>query len=400
MTAPPPQDPPHRGWLKGISALLVLVAAGAAAAAWFMQDDGAMATAPAPPQLVPVQVATAKREDVPVYLTGLGTVQAFNTVTVRSRVDGQLQQVLFTEGQMVKKGDLLAVIDPRPFQAALDEATAKITQDQANLKNAQLILGRDETLTAKQFTTVETTDTQRATVEQLQGQLQLDQAARDDAATQLSYTQLTSPIEGRTGIRMVDEGNIIHATDTNGLVVITQIEPISVISTLPEDDLPAVHEALNAGPVQVEAYTSDGLIDLGSGTLLLIDNEIDQTTGTIRLKSTFPNKEQKLWPGQFVQVRLLQQVARNATTVPSGALQRGPDGFFVYAVSADDTAIARPVKPGQIANHRAIIESGVAPGERVVTSGQYRVEPGSKIAAESAPENADTPGTADPTAER
>jgi multidrug efflux system membrane fusion protein len=398
MTAQPPHDRPRRRWLGGIGALLVLAVAGVAAAVWMMQDDGAMATAPAAPQLIPAQVATAKREDIPIYLAGLGTVQAFNTVTIRSRVDGELQQVLFTEGQMVKKGDLLAVIDPRPFQAALDEATAKITQDQANLKNAQLILGRDETLTAKQFTTVETTDTQRATVEQLQGQLQLDQAARDDAATQLSYTQLTSPIDGRTGIRMVDEGNIIHATDTNGLVVITQIEPISVISTLPETDLPAVREAVNAGPVQVEAFTSDGLVDLGSGTLLLIDNEIDQATGTIRLKSTFPNKEQKLWPGQFVQVRLLQQIARNATTVPSEALQRGPDGFFVYVVASDDTATVRPVKPGQIANHRAIIETGVAPGERVVTSGQYRLESGSKIAAQSTPGN--TVNTPDATAEQ
>jgi multidrug efflux system membrane fusion protein len=353
-----------------------------------------MATAPTPPQLIPVQVASAKREDVPIYLTGLGTVQAFNTVTVRSRVDGQLQQVLFTEGQMVKKGALLAVIDPRPFQAALDEATAKIAQDQANLKNAQLILGRDEKLTAKQFTTVETTDTQRAMVDQLQGQLELDQAAKDNAATQLSYTQLTSPIDGRTGIRQVDEGNIIHATDTNGLVVITQIEPISVISTLPEDDLPAVREAMNAGSAQVEAFTSDGSIDLGNGKLSLIDNQIDQTTGTIRLKSTFPNKEQKLWPGQSVQLQLLQRTARNATTVPSQALQRGPDGFFVYVVAADDTVAVRPVKPGQIAHHTAVIESGLAPGERVVTSGQYRVQPGSKIAAQSAPaNNADTADT-------
>ncbi|MET0599972.1 MAG: efflux RND transporter periplasmic adaptor subunit [Mesorhizobium sp.] len=387
MAQLPPEILPRHSSLKGIVALLVLIAAGSAAAVWLTRDEKAMATAPAEPPPIPVQVATARKEDVPVYLSGLGTVQAFNTVTIRARVDGELQQVLFAEGQTVKKGDLLAVIDPRPFQAALDQATAKIAQDQASLKDAQLILSRDTELTAKQFTTVQATDTQRAAVEQLQAQLAADQAAQRDAATQLSYTQLTSPLDGRTGIRLVDQGNIVHATDTTGIVVITQIEPISTISTLSEDNLPAVIEALKSGPVQVTAFTSDGTVDLGQGTLSLIDNEIDQSTGSIRLKSTFPNKAQKLWPGQFVQVRLLQDVERNATTVPSTALQRGADGFFVYVVGTNDTVEARAIKPGQVASGLAIIERGLAPGERVVTAGQYRLSDGVKIVPQDSDSN-------------
>jgi multidrug efflux system membrane fusion protein len=341
--------------------------------------DQASVTTPLESPPVPVEIATAASADVPIYLSGLGTVQAFNTVTIRTRVDGQLQKVLFTEGQTVKKGDLLAVVDPRPFQAALDEANAKIAQDQANLKNAQLILDRDTQLTAKQFTAVETTDTQRATVEQLQGLLAQDQAAQSDAATQLSYTQLTSPIDGRTGFRLVDEGNIVHATDTTGIVVITQLEPISAISTLPEDDLLAVRAALQAGSVPVTAFTTDGATNLGDGTLSLIDNEIDQSAGTIRLKSTFPNRDHLLWPGQSIEIRLLQQVTRDTTTVPSAALQRGSDGFFVYVAGADNVVKARPVKPGQIAGGLAVVKEGLAPGERVVTAGQYRLDNGVRI---------------------
>lgn len=391
MTALPPDDRRRhfRMGARGIGALLALVAAGAAVTAWLVRDDRAMAVAPAVVQPVPVQVAVAKREDVPIYLTGLGTVQAFNTVTVRARVDGQLEQVLFTEGQTVKKGDLLAVIDPRPFQAALDEAAAKVEQDQANLANAQLILDRDEKLSTKDFVTPETVDTQRTTVVQLQAQLAQDQAAKADAATQLSYTQLTSPIDGRTGIRLVDQGNIVQAADANGIVVITQIEPISTISTLPEDSLLAVRTALQAGPVTVTAFTTDGATRLGDGTLSVIDNQIDQSTGTIRLKSTFPNTDLRLWPGQFVRIRLLQQIQRDATTIPSRAVERGPDGFFVYVVGAGDAVAVRPVEVGQIADNRAIVTSGVAPGERIVSAGQYRLESGTRISAVDGPDAAD-----------
>lgn len=372
-----------RGRIAKVVGTLAVLGVCGAAAFWYVRDDKA-APAPAAPEAVPAEVAVASREDVPIYLFGLGTVEAFNTVTVRTQIDGELQKVLFTEGQTVKKGDLLAVIDPRPSQAVLDEARAKVVQDEANLKNAQLILERDVQLTAKQFTTVEQTDDQRTTVQELQGQLAEDQAAVRDAETQLSYTQLTSPIDGRTGIRAVDEGNIVHTTDANGIVVVTQIEPISAISTLSQDDLPAVRAALKAGPVPVTAFTTDGATNLGDGTLSLIDNEIDQAAGTIRLKSTFPNKEQLLWPGQAVQIRILQQVARGATTIPSSALQRGADGFFVYVVDAGDVVRARPVVPGQIAGGRAIIERGLSAGERVVTAGQYRLDDGVRIAPQEA----------------
>ena len=372
-----------RGRIAKVVGTLGVRGVGGAAAFWYVRDDTA-APAPAAPEAVPAEVAVASPEDVPIYLFGLGTVEAFNTVTVRTQIDGELQKVLFTEGQTVKKGDLLAVIDPRPSQAVLDEARAKVVQDEANLKNAQLILERDVQLTAKQFTTVEQTDDQRTTVQELQGQLAEDQAAVRDAETQLSYTQLTSPIDGRTGIRAVDEGNIVHTTDANGIVVVTQIEPISAISSLSQDDLPAVRAALKAGPVPVTAFTTDGATNLGDGTLSLIDNEIDQAAGTIRLKSTFPNKEQLLWPGQAVQIRILQQVARGATTIPSSALQRGTDGFFVYVVDAGDVVGARPVVPGQIAGGRAIIERGLSAGERVVTAGQYRLDDGVRIAPQEA----------------
>lgn len=331
---------------------------------------------------VPVQAAAAARADVPIYLSGIGTVQAFNTVTVRAQVDGQLQQVLFSEGQQVKKGDLLAVIDPRPFQAALDQAAAKIQQDRANLDNARVILARFQKLASQSFETQSALDTQASTVAQLEAQIAQDEAAREAAATQLSFTQLRAPLDGRTGIRLVDQGNIVHATDSTGVVVITQTQPISVISTLAQEALQVVREAQKSGPVSVTAFANNGATNLGSGTLLLIDNEIDQTNGTIKLKSTFPNKDELLWPGQFVEIRLQQQIAKDVLTVPSSAVQRGSQGFYVYIVTPNDLVEMRSVKIGQIASGRAIIDSGVSEGEHVVTSGPYRLEPGIKVAVQ------------------
>ncbi|RDJ22080.1 efflux RND transporter periplasmic adaptor subunit [Bosea caraganae] len=366
--------------------MLAVLALGASGLPWFTHEAQAQAGPNVP--ATPVQVAAAQREDVPVYLTGLGTVQAFNTVTVRAQVDGQLQKVLFTEGQMVKQGDVLAEIDPRSYQAAFDQATAKIQQDQANLNNAEAMLARDQKLASQDFASQQTLDTQRSTVEQLKAQVAQDQAARDAAAVQLSYTKLVAPLSGRTGVRLVDAGNIVHAADSTGLVVITQTQPISVVSPLPEAQLPLVHAALNAGAVPVTAFTGDGATELGSGTLSLISNQIDQASGTIQLKSTFPNSTESLWPGQFVSLRLQQQIVRNAVTIPSAAVQRGQAGFFVYVVGSDDVIQAHPVELGQIAAGRSIVRQGVAEGERVVTSGAYRLEPGIKVSIDDAPQAA------------
>ena len=341
-------------------------------------------TAPAPSPAIPVSVATAERRDVPIYLTGLGTVQAFNTVTVKSRVDGELVKVAFTEGQDVKAGDLLAQVDPRPFQAAYDQAVAKKAQDKANLANAKLDLQRFRDLAMRSFAPKQQVDTQRATVAQLKAQIRGDQAAIDSAQIQLGYTTITSPLSGRTGIRLVDQGNIVHASDATGLVVITQLQPISVVFTLPESDLPAVQSALAAGPVQILAISRDDNRQLAEGTIAVLDNQIAQTTGTIRLKGTFPNKDDALWPGEFLDIRVLARTASNVVTVPSTALQRGPNGYYAYVVKPDNTVETRPIEVGQISAGVAIVDDGVAAGERVVTAGQYRLQPGARVEASSA----------------
>ncbi|WP_342235805.1 efflux RND transporter periplasmic adaptor subunit [Inquilinus sp. OTU3971] len=333
--------------------------------------------AAAPPPAVPVEAAAAARRDVPVYLTGLGTVQALNTVTVKTRVDGQLQTVSFQEGQHVSAGQTLAQIDPRPFQAALDQAKATKAKDEAQLANAQLDLQRFQNL--HQYATAQSVDTQKALIAQLQAQIEGDQAAIDNAATQLSYTTITSPLNGRTGIRLVDQGNIVHATDTGGLVVITQLHPITVIFTLPEEDLPEISAAMAKGPLTVFADTRGDDKPLDQGTLQLVDNQIDQATGTIRLKATFPNRTDQLWPGQFVDVRLLLRTEQNVVTVPSTAIQRGPDGLYVYAVKPDDTVELRPVGIGQITDGAAVVETGLDAGASVVTAGQYRLQSGTRV---------------------
>ena len=341
-------------------------------------------TMPAAPQAVPVQVATAERRDVPLYLAGLGTVQAFNTVTVKTRIDGELQKIAFTEGQNVKVGDLLAQIDPRPSQAALDQAVAKKAQDEAQLANAKLDLQRFADLAARNFATKQQLDTQRAMVAQLAAQISGDQAAIDNARTQLGYTTITSPLDGRTGIRLVDQGNIVHATDPNGLVVVAQLQPISVVFTLPEDQLQAVNAAMASSPARILAMSRDGKQTLAEGTLALVDNQIDQSTGTIRLKGTFPNQDGALWPGEFVNIRLLAQIARNVVTVPSGALQRGPQGYYAYVLKPDGTAEMRSIEVGSAADGVAVVDAGLSAGEKVVTAGQYRLKPGTRVAATSA----------------
>jgi len=347
---------------------------------WHWQSRAAGGTpSPASPAPTPVEVAAASDADVPVYLEGLGTVQAFNTVTVKTRVDGQIQKVSFVEGQHVKAGDLLVQIDPRPYQASYDQVVAKKAQDEAQLANAKLDLDRYTALLKASAAPRQQADTQRALVTQIEATLRADQGAIDAAKVQLDYTSIASPIDGVTGIRLVDQGNIVHATDTNGIVVVTQLQPISVVFSLPEDNLQSVSQAMAQGPVAVAALSRDGKTELDRGTLLLIDNMIDQTTGTIRLKATFPNPHNALWPGQFLNIRLLLQTEHNVLTVPSAAVGRGPDGLFTYVVKPDSTVEMRTVTVGQDTGAIAVIASGLAPGDRVVTAGQYRVQPGALV---------------------
>ena len=374
---PQPTAPSRRRTLLAGLAAIVLVAGGYAG--WRHAAGGTTTADVAPTPPVPVEIATAARSTVPVYLSGLGIVQAFNTVTVKTRVDGELQKVLFTEGQDVKAGDLLAQIDPRPFQAALDQAAAKKVQDEALLANAKLDLQRFSTLAARDFATRQQLDTQRATVSQLEAQIRGDQAGIDAAQTQLGYTAITSPLGGRTGIRLVDQGNIVHATDANGIVVVTQLRPISVIFTLPEEDLAAVRSAQSSGPVSIIATTRDGKQKLAEGTLALIDNEIDQSTGTIRLKGTFANQDGALWPGEFIDIRLLTRTEQNVVTLPSTALLRGPQGYYAYVVTPDSTVAMRDIGVGQVADGTAVVGAGIAAGEKVVASGQYRLAPGMRV---------------------
>jgi multidrug efflux system membrane fusion protein len=349
------------------------------AAVWLHRPAKAIADTPAKSQVVTVQTALATLANVPQYLEGLGTVQAFNTVTITARVDGQLQAVSFTEGQSVKQGDLLAQIDPRPYQAALDLAAATKAKDAAQLDNAKHDLSRYLILQPKNLTSKQTLDTQKSLVAQLEAQVKADQANIDSAKTQLDYTSIKSPINGRTGVRLVDVGNNVHAADTTGIVVVTQVQPISLMFTLPEDVLPQVNEALAKGEVGVTAVSRDETTTLDTGTLLLVDNQIDQTTGTIKLKATFPNAKNKLWPGQFVNARVLLQVQQQVLTIPSAAAQRGPDGIFAYVVKPDSTIEARPLKTNGEAGDTLMVEDGLKAGERVVTSNQYRLQPGTTV---------------------
>jgi multidrug efflux system membrane fusion protein len=333
------------------------------------------ATRAAPPAIA-VDTAVVTHADVPIYLQGLGTVQAFYTVTVTARVDGELQKIAFTEGQQVSKGDLLAQIDPRPNQAAYEQALAAKAKDAAQLANAKLDLARFTLLQPQDLASKQTVDTARAMVDQLAAQVNVDQAIIDNARTQLDYTRITSPINGRTGIRLIDPGNIVHAAGTTGIVVVTQVQPISVIFTLPEEDLSAVGAALAAGPVQVTTLSRDGNTELDQGTLTLIDNQIDQATGTAKFKATFSNTRNTLWPGQYVNARLLVRTDRNALTLPTAAVQLGPNGPFTYVFKSDSTVEVRALQIGDESGGLTVIKSGIALNERVVTSNQYRLQAG------------------------
>jgi len=333
----------------------------------------------AAPAGAPVHVAKAESKPFPVMLNGLGTVQATNVVTVRSRVDGQIEKVGFEEGQIVKQGELLVQIDAAPFQAALNQAVAKLAQDQASLTNAKQDLDRTSTLAQHGNATQQLLDQRTAAVASLRAQIQADQAAIESAKVQLAYTTIRSPLTGRAGFRLIDPGNIVHATDQNGVLTITQLQPISVVFTAPEQDLPVISEGLKAGPLKVTAYGSDGKKALADGTLKLIDNQVDVASGTIRLKATFDNANNALWPGLSVTTRLQVSTIDKAIVVADNAVQRGPNGLYVYVVTPDSKAELRNITVGHMDGGQAVVEKGLAPGERVVTSGHYRVLPGGPV---------------------
>ncbi|MBN8915369.1 MAG: efflux RND transporter periplasmic adaptor subunit [Rhizobiales bacterium] len=364
----------------------IVVVAGALA--WQQGLIGAAAQAPkpkAPPPPIPVIATAVKTEDVPVYGEGIGTVQASNTITVKVRVDGELTKVVFKEGQEVKAGDILAQIDQRPFAAALAQAKAARAKDEALLANAKADYDRYKVLVPKQAASQQQLDTQSALVAQYQAQIAGDEAAIDTAQIQLDYTTIRAPISGRTGVRLVDEGNIVHANDEGGLVVITQLKPVAVVFTLPQDRLDDMQAALARGPVSALAFRRDGVTKVGEGTVALIDNQISSDTGTLRIKAVFPNDDLKLWPGAFVNVKVLLDTHHNVVTIPAQAIQRGPDGFYVYVVKPDATVEKRAVTTNGISAGIASIATGLAAGDQVVIDGQYKLIPGARVTVRPPP---------------
>jgi membrane fusion protein, multidrug efflux system len=376
----------RRGFWLGV---LVISACGAGAIWYQMRGPKSAGVAAAPP--IPVVATLPQQQEMSVYLTGLGTVQAFNRVTVHVRVDGELQAIDFTEGQDVKQGQQLAQIDPRPFQAQLDQAKATKARDEAQLANAKLDLDRYTNLVARDYATRQSVDTQKAMISQLEATIRGDQAAIENAETQLGYTTIASPLDGRTGIRLIDRGNIVHAGDSSGLVVITQVHPIAVLFSLPQDYLQDITAAMKEAPLKVLAYNRDDKTKLGEGTLALIDNQIDAATGTLRLKAIFPNDDDALWPGQFVNARLELEVRPNAITVPAEVIQRGPNELYVFVVKPDSTVERRIVKVGPMRDGIAIIDAGLSAGERVVVDGQFKLKPGAKVAVTTLPKPPQSP---------
>ena len=382
---------------------------------WFAVRRPAEQTAAAGahgPAAIPVLVAAAEQRDVPIWLDGLGTVQASATVTVKAQVDGALVEVRFREGEDVRAGDVLARIDPRTYQAAVDQAVAKKAQDQANLANARVDLARYTKLAATAYTSAQQADTQKAAVAQLEAQVAQDQAQIDNARTLLSYTTITSPIDGRTGIRLVDQGNLVHAADTTGIVVLTTLKPIFVVFTLPQQDLDAVAAAQARGTPLVQALPQGGdssaetPVPIDTGTLAVLDNQVDPTTGTIKLRATFPNASLRLWPGAFVTARLRVDTRHDAVVVPPVAVQRGPQGPYVYVVAADQTVSRRPVTVGYETTRTTIVTAGLQPGERVVIDGAARLTDKAKVTIvqpQDGPSGTDSPAvgnTAPETASR
>src|SRR3984957_3670363 len=373
--------PKRNGW---VWILVLIMLAGGAYYYYKSRPSSESKAAPAPGGkpanlgLVSVAVTTALKQNVPYYLSGLGTVSAFNTVTVKSRVDGELQKVLFTEGQFVHEGDLLAEIDPRPFQVALEQMEGQQARDQATLADARLDEARYMQLTKEGVIAAQQLDTQKATVGQLEGAVRSDQAQIDNQKLQLVYCKITAPLSGRVGLRLVDQGNMVHATDANGLVVITQVQPIAVLFTLPEDNLPEVIQHMKSEKLGVEAYSRDDQSMLATGKLLTADNQTDPTTGTVRFKAAFENRDLSLWPNQFVNTRLMLAVRKDAIVVPLAAIQRGTQGSYVYTVTSGK-ANMQPVKIELTQGNIALIGTGVANGDQVVVDGQERLQSGTPV---------------------
>lgn len=382
--------PKRSRWIVPVIAALVLMGGytawrqygGAGKADQASAEQKARTGTPA----IPVKIASVEKTDFPIYLNGLGTVQGFNTVVVRTRVDGQIDKIAFKEGQLVKEGDLLAHIDPRPFQAALDQAKAKKAQDEANLANANLDLQRFTKL--GEFATRQQTDTQRSTVLQVTAQIAADDAAISNAQTQLDYTTIKAPIPGVVGLRQVDQGNIVNASTQTGIVTIAQIEPIAVIFTAPEQHLVDINEALAKQPLKVIALTTDGKRTLSEGTLSVVNNTVDTTSGTIRLKAVFDNKDHMLWPGLSVSTRLLVTTMKDAVVVPDDAVQHGTDGLYAFTVGQDNKAQMQKIKVGRSIDGRTVVEDGLSAGQRVIVAGQYKVQPGSVVASSIATSDA------------
>ena len=336
-------------------------------------------------RITPVLTAQVAKRDVPITLEGLGNVAAFYTVTVKTQVDGRIDKVLFVEGQHVKKGDALVQIDPRPFAIQLESAQAALSRDMANLKNARLNLDRYKVLAQQNLIAVQQATDQEASVAQLDAQVRSDQAQIDTAKLNLDYARITSPIDGVTGVRQVDPGNVVHVADSTGLVVVTQLDPIAVFFTLPEDDLPAISTAMAAGSLSVEALSRGGDRSLGSGLVSVIDNQINQATATVRLKAIFDNKTHLLWPNQFVKARVELATKKDALVIPAAVVQHGPQGTFAYVVNADNTAAVRPVAIDTVQGDTALVKSGLSVGEEVVVDGQSLLRPGARVAPKAAP---------------
>jgi multidrug efflux system membrane fusion protein len=364
-----------------VAAVLIVILASGGGFTFMHSFASKNAAAPPASPPVPVVAGVVAQHDVPIYLTGVGTVIAYNTDVVRSQIQGQIVSINFTEGQTVHAGDLLSQIDPRPYQAQIDQLTGVRDRDEAQLTNARANLGRYTQLAQQGWATAQLLDTQKAQVAQLENAIKADQALIDAANIELSYTRLTSPIDGVTGIRQIDVGNIIHPTDPNGLVVVTQVEPISAIFTLPETDLPEIRqqEQRTKAPLTVLAYSQDDKIKLDEGKLTLVDNEILQTTGSIRLKADFPNKEHRLWPGELVNMRLLLDTRHDGLTVSESVVQQGAQGPYAYVINPDSSVAIRSIKVARVTGGQALIDSGLKAKEQVVVDGQYKLQPGTRV---------------------